>query len=292
MGKDTWRQAVISNILTNEKYKGDALLQKRVTVDFLNHKLKKNEGEAPQYYVEGNHDAIIAPDVFDMVQMEIEKRRNGKYKYSGVSIFSSKMKCGDCGAWYGSKVWHSTDKYRRVVYRCNSKYDDGHGCQTPHVTEEEIKTAFIRALNQLLADKDEILKNISAVRKMLCKTADLEKEKDSLTHELDILGDMIQNTVFENARVAQDQDDYKQRYDSLVEKYESIQARLNEVNDKIADRQAKALRLSEFAKELRKRDGVIEEFDERLWGILIEYVEVGRNKKLKFCFCDGTQIVL
>ena len=78
-----------------------------------------------------NHEAIISPQVFDWVQEEIKRRREGRSRYSGVSIFSSKIKCAQCGSWYGAKGWHSTDKYRRTIYRCNKKYD-GHKCQTPH----------------------------------------------------------------------------------------------------------------------------------------------------------------
>ena len=129
-GKDVWNQQTVRRMLSNEKYKGDALLQKEFTVDFLQKKMKKNEGEVPQYYVEGNHEAIISPAVFDMVQAELAKRTKGGTRYSGVSIFSNKIKCADCGGWYGSKVWHSTDRYRKVIYRCNRKYN-GEKCQTP-----------------------------------------------------------------------------------------------------------------------------------------------------------------
>ena len=84
---------------------------------------KTNEGEVPQYYVENNHEAIISPQVFDWVQQEeIKRRRKGRGRYRGVSIFSSKIKCAQCGSWYGPKVWHSTDKYRRTIYRCNGKF--------------------------------------------------------------------------------------------------------------------------------------------------------------------------
>ncbi|HQH66701.1 MAG: recombinase family protein, partial [Bacteroidales bacterium] len=130
-GKDVWNQQTVRRMLSNEKYKGDALLQKEFTVDFLEKKMKKNEGEVPQYYVEGNHEAIISPAVFDMVQAEIAKRTKGGTRYSGVSIFSNKIRCADCGGWYGAKTWHSTDRYRKVIYRCNRKYN-GEKCQTLH----------------------------------------------------------------------------------------------------------------------------------------------------------------
>ena len=114
-GKDKWCQGTVRRMLSNEKYKGCALLQKQFTIDYLTKKLVKNEGQVPQYYVENNHEAIISPQVFDMVQAELERRKrvNGSH-YSGVTIFSNKIKCGDCGGFFGSKVWHSNDKYRRV----------------------------------------------------------------------------------------------------------------------------------------------------------------------------------
>ena len=102
----------MTSILTNEKYKGDALLQKTFTVDFLEKKLKVNEGEVPQYYVEKSHPAIIEPDEWDQVQAEFARRKALGRAYSGRSAFSAKQACEDCGSFYGSKVWHSTDQYR------------------------------------------------------------------------------------------------------------------------------------------------------------------------------------
>ena len=90
-GKKVWGKAVVQSILTNEKYKGDALLQKVYTTDFLSHKKKINEGEVPQYYVEGNHPAIIEPAIFDKVQLLMKARCPGKNRNSSVNIFSSKI---------------------------------------------------------------------------------------------------------------------------------------------------------------------------------------------------------
>ena len=112
----------VKSILTNEKYRGDALLQKQYTADFLQKTRKINNGEIPQYYVEEHHEAIIPPAQFDFVQAELARREKGG-RYSGVNIFSNKIKCGCCGGWYGSKVWHSKDKYRKIIYRINSLHD-------------------------------------------------------------------------------------------------------------------------------------------------------------------------
>ena len=289
-GKTKWNSGTVRSILSNEKYKGDALLQKRYTVNFLTKKTKKNEGEIPQYYVTGDHEAIISPEVFDLVQAEITKRNGGKERYSGVSIFSNKIKCGECGSWYGSKVWHSTDKYRRVIYRCNHKFDGDKKCDTPHLTEEEIKAAFVRAFNRLLTEKDELLGNLELIQERLCDNTALEKEKQTLADELNVLAGMVEDCIGENARVVQDQEEYQKRYDELVEKYEKAKARYEEVETAIEARMGKQEQLNQFIKDLQARDGVLEEFDERLWGSMVEYMTVYGKGDIRVTFKDGTEV--
>ena len=288
-GKDVWNPPTVRRMLSNEKYKGDALLQKEFTVDFLQKKLKKNEGEVPQYYVEGNHEAIISPAVFDMVQEELARRTGGGSRYSGVSIFSNKIKCADCGAWYGSKVWHSTDRYRKVIYRCNSKYN-GEKCQTSHVTEEEIKMAFVSAYNQLVSEKEEITANAELIRKTLCITDALQEEKEKLEDELAVIVDMTQNIVVENARVAQDQDEYQKRYDGLVKRYDETKAKYDEAVAAISAKQAQSEWLANFIKVLKDQDGIIREFDDTLWGSMVDFVTVGGKKEITVTFKDGSEI--
>ncbi len=273
----------------NEKYKGDALLQKEFTVDFLQKKMKKNEGEVPQYYVEGNHEAIISPAVFDMVQAELARRSKGGTRYSGVSIFSNKIKCADCGGWFGSKVWHSTDRYRKVIYRCNRKYN-GEKCRTPHVTEDEVKAAFVSAYNQLVTEKKEIIANTEIIRRTLCATDSLREERQKLEDEMLVLVEMTQSIVAENARIAQDQDEYRNRYDGLVQRYETAKTRYDEVAAAISAKEAQSERLVDFIRMLKKQDGSIAEFDERLWGCMVDFVTVGRKKEITVTFRDGTEI--
>jgi len=134
----------IDNILTSEKMKGDALLQKTYNIDFFTKKNVKNQGQVPQYYIKENHEAIIDTELFDLVQAEMADSRRKYGRYMGVSIFSGKIRCGDCGCWFGPKVWHSNDKYRRIVWQCNDKFKKQ--CTSPHLTEDEIKAAFIKAL--------------------------------------------------------------------------------------------------------------------------------------------------
>ena len=98
------------SILSNEKYKGDELLQKTYTVDFLSKTIKKNEGELPQYYIEKSHPAIIDPETLDLVQSEIKWRQPIRRQLNNNSPFAAKIICGECGGYYGSKVWHSNSK--------------------------------------------------------------------------------------------------------------------------------------------------------------------------------------
>lgn len=288
-GKDVWNQQTVRRMLSNEKYKGDALLQKEFTVNFLEKKMKKNEGEVPQYYVEGNHEAIISPAVFDMVQAELAKRTKGGYRYSGVSIFSNKIKCADCGGWYGSKVWHSTDAYKKTIYRCNHKYN-GDKCKTPHVTENEVKVAFVSAYNQLVGIKDEIIANTEVIRRTLCVTDALVEEKERLEEDMRVLVEMTQSIVAENARVALNQDDYQKRYDGLVARYDTVKARYDEVVAAIAGKEAQSERLANFIRILKEQDGIIQEFDNSLWGCMVEYVTVGKDKSIVVTFKDGNEI--
>ena len=106
--------------------------QKRVTLDFLTKRQKVNEGEAPQYYVEESHEPIIPPEEWEIVQLEMARRKALGRKYSGNSIFSARLVCTDCGEFFGSKVWNSTDKYRRTIWQCNGKYKGGGALTTPY----------------------------------------------------------------------------------------------------------------------------------------------------------------
>ncbi len=168
-GKKAWAPGTVKSILTNEKYKGDALLQKVYTIDFLSKKKKVNEGEVPQYYVENSHPAIISPREFDEVQAQMAARHPGKNRRSCTSTFSSRIKCGSCGSWYGSKVWHSNSKYRKIIWQCNHKFDGEKKCSTPHLDEETIKELFIKAVNTLLTEEEKamILENFYSIKDQL-----------------------------------------------------------------------------------------------------------------------------
>ena len=284
-----WNATTVKRILSNEKYKGDALLQKTYTVDYLTKKTKINEGEIPQYYVEGDHEAIINPAVFDQVQIELEKRSSGKNRHSGVHDFSGKIKCGQCGSWYGSKVWHSTDKYRKVIWQCNHKYG-GEKCTTPHLTDDEIKAAFISAANKALADKDTVIEIFRLIKDTVFDTSALEQEQAELSDELNIVAGLIQDGIYQNAHVAQNQMDYAKEYETLSARYEKAKTRLDEVKTDIHDKNSRRRSIEHYLEILEKRQDAVTEYDARLWHGMVESVTVYSKDDIRFTMKDGTEI--
>lgn len=291
-GNKKWYCNTVKSILINEKYRGDALLQKQYTTDFLQKRRKKNEGEIPQYYVEDHHEAIIEPEVFDYVQEEM-KKRNRKKGYSGNSIFSNKIRCGCCGEWYGSKVWHSNDKYRKVIYRCNKKYQKGKKpCESPHVSENEVKKVFLKALNQLLEEKEECIANLRELIEDTCQIEILEKEQKSLEQENEILIEKINIELREDARTVQDLEKYKEKENALRCLYFEKEAELDEVKETIQERKNKRRLLTTFIRKIQCLDAEQTEFQEELWNGLVEEIEVQKNKGYKVSFRGGIEIII
>ena len=278
------------SILTNEKYRGDALIQKEYTADFLDKTRRKNTGEIPQYYVEEHHEAIIPPDLFDFVQSEI-KRREQNGKHSGVSIFANKIKCGCCGGWYGAKVWHSTDKYRRVIYQCNKKYaHKGKPCSTRHLTEEEIKRIFVKALSSLVDVKENVIAELRALIDGVCQTEELPEERNKVEQELAVLAERLETLIRENARVAQDQTVYLKQENEIRARYLEKQGHLDTLNRQIAERESKRNTLEGTIHALCGINGEQVAFDEELWGGLLDHIVAKEDGQVVVVFKGGIEV--
>ncbi|MBR1738239.1 MAG: recombinase family protein [Firmicutes bacterium] len=291
-GNGKWCGATVKSILTNEKYKGDALLQKNITVDFLTKKIKTNEGEVPQYYVEGDHEPIIQPKIFDRVQTLMQARGGGKNRSSSVNVLSGKIKYGDCGSWYGSKVWHSTDKYRRVIWQCNHKFDGGEKCTTPHLSEDTIKQLFIKALNILGKERAAIVAGFEEIKDSSFSTEVLEAEVEVLTGEVNIISELIQKSIDENAHVAQDQTEYQKRYLALVQRFEVTKAKLDEAQSEIIKKNAQRQMMENFMESLQLLPEQIEIFDEGTWYALCDHITVYSKDDIRVTFQNGMEIPL
>lgn len=290
-GRQTWQAGVVESILTNVKYKGDALLQKTFCTDYLTKKMKPNEGEVPQYYVEGSHPPIVSVELFDHVQFELQRRKGTRY-IASAGCFAGRIVCGDCGSVYGAKVWHSNSKYRRTIWQCNGKFKGNRKCSTPHFYEEELKTMFVNAINMLITDRKSILDAYKDVILTLTGNAALENEAGILQGECDVVLEMMQKIISENATSALDQSDYQRRYDTLAERYNTAKDRLTEISDTIAMRNAKRQELECFMRILKKKDGLLTEFDEELWYATVHQIKVNSATEFTFMFKDGTELPL
>lgn len=148
-GKKKWSVSTVRRILSNEKYKGEALLQKTFTVDYLTKEVRKNNGEVPSVRVRNSHEPIIEPEVFDRVQAILAESAKCRAKVRTRHPFAGKLVCGDCGSFYGHKVWRLRSTGERYnVWYCNHKYDGDKTCDSPRLRDEEIKAAFEKMLQK------------------------------------------------------------------------------------------------------------------------------------------------
>ena len=289
-GKTKWAVSTVESILRNEKYRGDAILQKTFTVDFLQKKTKANEGEVPQYYVQNSHPAIIEPEEWDLVQAEIARRKELGSRYHSNNIFTGTIICGDCGGQYGPKLWHSTDQYRRTVWQCCDKFRNEHKCKTPHFSEEQFKELFMKAFGQLISMRESILEDCLLIQAKLFDCKDLDSKQDRLEDELEMTTEMMRRCIEENSVKAQDQAEYIQRYDFYSQKYEKLKKKLDAL---LAERQRRKEHydlLGGFIDMLRQHDQMPLVFDVGLWVGTVDHATVYNDHRVVFTFKGGVEI--
>ena len=161
-GKSRWYYNVVKSILTNEKYIGDALLQKTFSISFLTKKRKPNNGEIPQYYVKNGHPAIISESLFRRAGKMLENMPEMRFTRAD-RFFSKRIKCGVCGNWYNETTWHRGASCEKRVWRCGKKFRTGN-CGTPNVTCGEAQKAFDDAFALLCGDIAAFSKALSKMK--------------------------------------------------------------------------------------------------------------------------------
>ncbi len=164
-GKANWYPSAIQKMLQNEKYKGDALLQKTFTVNFLTKKRSANDGQVNQYYVEDSHEAIIDKETWELVQLELARRKAFREEHqlnfyimqNKDNPFTSKVFCAECGSAFGRKNW-TTSRGKRKVWQCNNRYKVKGliGCQNNHIDEGTLEKAVVMAV-KLLSENVDLL---------------------------------------------------------------------------------------------------------------------------------------
>ena len=258
-GKPRWRPETIKKILLNEKYIGDALLQKTFTVDFLTKKRVKNEGHVPQYYVENSHEGIIPKELFLQAQEELHRRNNiytgadkNKRLYSSKYALSTITFCGDCGDIYRRVYWNIRGR-KEFVWRCVTRIEQGpETCKNRTVKEGNLYDAVMTAINKLLAGGDNMIRtieeNIHAVigdtteykiskinnlleekQKEVISLANKGKDYEFLANEIDKLRDKRQILLVEDASLNSE----NERINELIEFIRKNKFRTLEYDDKL-----------------------------------------------------------
>ena len=277
----------MESILTNEKYKGDAILQKTYCTDYIRKTFVVNDGsEIPKYYAQNSHPAIVSAEVFDLTQMELEWRRSLKGSYSGKSCFASHIVCADCGAFYGSKVWHSTDAYRRTIWRCNSKYDGDRRCSTPHVTQDELEKAFVSVMQRMLQEKAEVLTACRAALDAVLDTAELDRTAKRLEEQVLGIAERVRKLVEENARVQMNQEEYQREYNALADAYEKASEKLRRIAVQKQNKADRRRKIEIFIRMLEQQEECLD-FDPYTFVALVDRVVVRKDRELVFWFRNG-----
>jgi site-specific DNA recombinase len=285
-----WSYKTIKSILTNEKYKGDALLQKRFTDNYLNHSLIKNTGQIPQYYVENNHPAIIDKEMWDIVQIELEKRLAMGQQYSSSDIFASKLICEDCGGFYGKKKWHSNSKYSRFVYQCNRKFDKGKDkCLTPNLVEDDIKLKFIEAYNLTMKDKKRIIQDSTEMIEFLTDISQLDKEIENLNDEMLVISELLNKMNKENSKSGMTQDDYSKKYGELMNRFERTKEKHEDLIKSKSEKKTQAINLKSIIANLKQVDDRLSDWNEHIWMLMVNSAVVHRDTSITFKLNNGVK---
>ena len=221
-----------------------------------------------------------------MAQIELQRREKLRYSYSSKNCFSSKLMCADCGHLYGSKVWHSTDKYRKVIWQCNYKFDKKSKaqCQTPTLNEEDIKAMFVDAYNKMILSKGEILKNLELVLDQIVSVESIEDKIKKAHEDIEAVVNEVEVLIHSSSETdAIKEKELELKYDKLIKKLKDLEHQKEEVMDK-------QNKINTFISTLKKKANVISGFDEELFNIMVDKAVVHRDKSIEFIFNSGYKV--
>ena len=295
-GGNRWFSERIKSILKNEKYKGDALLQKTYITDPISKRVKKNNGELPMYYVENSHPAIIERRIFDRVQEEIA-RRAGKKKvkqtgtktelgrYSGKYALTELLYCGECGTPYRRCTW-SRDGKKKIVWRCVSRLDYGKKyCKnSPSVEESRLHNAIAAAITKK-ANSEEI--NIGGIMNHI-ESFGSQRDTDGIIQRQRRIAE-IEKVIDDLARLNSDE----AQSGELDYKFSELYAELYSMKDELEEMQSDVSALDEdMLNEMREVVTGLKnhpvEYDDKAVRQLIDCIKVMSADMIKICFKDGT----
>ena len=299
-GKSVWSKSVIQEMLCNEKYIGDALLQKTYIADLFTREKRVNNGELPKYYVHDCHPAIIDRETFQKVQEEIARRSSLKKtsskaktqlgKYCGKYVLSELLVCGECGSPYRRVIW--TQKgVKRVVWRCQNRLEHGRKIwkQSPTMDEGDIHDAVISAMNELFrmqAAKDAVKAGIAAVLAGEEQTLSLPAVEHQIRNLQERQLELFQLIVSAGA----DCTDYDEELQQVNIAKTRLMAQKAELEKEQRGAAAFESRLAELDMALEQASGTLTDFDELTVRQLVSNIKVLDKDSLLICFKDGTEI--
>ena len=282
-GSSEWTGAAVQRILTNEKYAGDAILQKTFRTDCISKKVKVNNGELPKVYIQDHHPAIIARPAFEYVQKEMQRRSSKRKvqkklakteqgKYSGKYALTERLICGECGSAYKRCTWNIRGR-KEIVWRCISRLEYGKTfCHdSPTLKEELLHQAILSAINQYIdqnAVKDqaiEILKHaVSGPSEDEVDMAMLQRQAAQITSNQERILDMILDDM--------DNPELNAALQELSEKKQRILSLIEQKNQEAERQESIALRLQELREWIAEHDAGLREYDDLVTRKVVEKI--------------------
>ncbi len=285
-GIKNWSVQAIQNILTNEKYIGDVLLQKTYTTDCITKTKKKNNGELPMYYIENNHPAIIPKDVFSQVREEMTRRaskrkvmqktgRTEQGKYSYKYALSELLVCGECGTPYKRCTWARKGK-KRIVWRCISRLEYGtrYCHNSPTLDEGKLHAAILAALNSMVMCQNEVVN--TAVELISRAHAAKTSGSESLIGLQERLSDLIEQQKELLDKVLNDMGnkELNAQMESLMKERQNLEAQIQTLQTKKQQETAHQSELSELKDFIKSSSKGFTKYDDEITRRIIARITV------------------
>jgi DNA invertase Pin-like site-specific DNA recombinase len=301
-GKKVWSTNAIRYILRNEKYIGDALLQKTYVTDFLTKKSKKNQGEIPQYYVTGNHEGIISKEIFNLVQEEIARRASKRKvsqkatkteqgKYSSKYALSELLVCGGCGARYRRVTWARNGK-KKVVWRCINRLEYGtkYCKESPAIEEYRLQDAIMKAICGFIDDKDELIDTLKHGLRVALDAEDDTIDTAAVNARIEELDSVMMDLVELSSRSSASADYFDAKFKEISDERTGLQNRLRDHEQRQIITQNNNARMKELFEILEQANFNLYEYDEALVKQLITKVTVISAEKVQITFKGGFEV--
>lgn len=298
-GLEKWHDTVVLKMLRNEKYMGDALLQKTYTVDFMTKKKVMNKGIVPQYYVEDDHEAIIPKDLFYRVQEELARRasvnksavtrkKNMKSKYSSEYALTGILLCGECGQEYRRVTWARNGK-KKIVWRCSNRLTNGTKYCKDSVTLEEgiLNRTVMEAIHRITCNDGNFA---SALRQNVIRVIGSygrEQEPDEYDEKIKAKQEEMVSLIAENAAISSYTDEFDERYRRIAEEISTLKEEQLEVRRKKKLAESYNRRVQDMDNFLKQQTYQMPEFDNDLVRRLIANIKVVSEDKLLIQFQSG-----